>query len=134
GSSSQSRHHSWHAPDRPSSPQGFAGVSMTRGGRSRVLAGRSSPHGKRASSSPPRAAFSHCASVGSWKRSRRSPDSHRQYPVASNQLTPTTGCPGSAKRASSHHGGGGVRVDSRNGAYSALVTGLRSMAKASSQT
>src|SRR5439155_13795900 len=115
---SQSRHHSWQTPESATSPQELAGVSAARGGLSKPLTeGRSLPHGKRAPSSPPRAAFSHSASLGSRKWPACSLVSHSQYTDASNQLTPTTACSGSAKRGSSHQGGGGTSAASRKRAY-----------------
>src|SRR5438445_546535 len=90
--------------------------------------GRSSPHGKRRSSRPPRAAFSHSASVGS-----RAP-AHAANAPASVHDRPTTGWRGSAKAASAQKGGGGVPVAAMNSTKSALVAGVRAIAKHVAET
>src|SRR4029450_12361550 len=94
---------------------GLIGVAPTHGGRSNVMPGRSSPHGKRRFSRPPRAAFSHSASVGS-----RAP-AHTANAAASVHDRPTTGWRGSVKPASVQKGGGAAPVAARNAAKSALV-------------
>ena len=48
-----------------------------------------------------------------------------QYAIASSHVTPTTGCRAAEKSGSVHHGGAAARPDSRKGAYSAFVTGVR---------
>src|SRR3989441_2991464 len=109
-------------------PSGFAGVSPTRGGRSKVPAGLASPQGSRAPSSPPRAAFSHSASVGSR------PPAQRVNAHASSQESPTTGWRGSAKAGSRQKAGGGAAVARRYAAYSSFVTGVVAMPNAPTHT
>src|SRR5207245_5220179 len=115
-------------PETSASPSALTGVSPTRGGRANLMFGRSSPHGKRRSSRPPRAAFSHSASVGS-----RAP-AHAANAPASVHDRPTTGWRGSGKAASAQKGGGGVPVAAMNSAKSALVAGVSAIKKLSTQT
>ena len=87
--------------------------------------GIASPHAVRGATSPPHAACSHSASVGSRQRPPAVSESHAQNAMASSQLTPTTGLPSARNAASLHQGGGAPRPESRYAAYSRLVTGTR---------
>src|SRR5581483_1396202 len=100
----QSEHHSCtfsHMSNRPY-PLGAdvatgSGPSFHRAAYAARDANGSSPHGNSRCSSPPRAANSHSASLGSRTGKPQRRDNHSQYATASNQLTDVTGSVGRSK-------------------------------------